>query len=104
MIVSSSHKINAAKSYPLCIFNQANEHASQPQGNGSRPLMSKRMAKISGAVTTAALVLSISQASGHAQSAPASPDKVWHSKAEQGLERDLASLPEAKYNVDPRKN
>jgi outer membrane protein len=76
----------------------------QSQGNGSRPLMSKRMAKISGVVTTAALVLSVSQASGYAQSAPASPDKVWHSKAEQDLERELASRPEGKYEIDPHKN
>ena len=64
--------------------------------------MSKRMAKISAAVTTAALVLSISQAT--AQSAPASPDKVWHSKMEQDLARELAARPEGKYDIDPHKS
>ena len=32
------------------------------------------------------------------------PDKVWHSKAEKGLDRELALHPEAKYDIDPRKN
>src|ERR1700761_6247709 len=39
-----------------------------------------------------------------AQSAPPSPDKIWHPKAEQGLSRDLAAHPEAGYAVDPQKN
>jgi outer membrane protein TolC len=38
-----------------------------------------------------------------AQSTPPSPDKVWHSKAEQGLAQQLAAHPEAKYDVDPAK-
>jgi outer membrane protein len=49
------------------------------------------------------MIASIGGASGHAQSAPASPDKVWHSKAEQGLDRELALRPEGKYEIDPRK-
>jgi outer membrane protein len=51
-----------------------------------------------------ALAISIGGASSRAQSAPASPDKVWHSKAEPGLDRELARRPEAKYNIDPGKN
>jgi outer membrane protein len=50
------------------------------------------------------LAISIGGTSSRAQSAPASPDKVWHSKAEQGLDRELALRPEAKYEIDPRKN
>lgn len=38
-----------------------------------------------------------------AQSAPPSSSSVWHPKAEQGLARDLASDPEAKYGVDADK-
>jgi outer membrane protein len=38
-----------------------------------------------------------------AQSAPASPDKVWHSKAEQSLDRELAARPEAKFDIDTAK-
>ena len=55
-------------------------------------------------VSVLALIVSIAGASGRAQTAPASPEKVWHSKAEQGLDRELASRPEAKYDIDPRKN
>jgi outer membrane protein len=51
-----------------------------------------------------ALIIGIGGASSHAQTAPASPEKVWHSKAEQGLDRELALYPEAKYNIDPLKN
>jgi outer membrane protein TolC len=50
------------------------------------------------------LAISIGDASSRAQSAPASPDKVWHSKAEHGLDRELALRPEARYEIDPRKN
>jgi outer membrane protein TolC len=39
----------------------------------------------------------------HAQGTPQSPDKVWHSKAEQGLSRDAAAAPTAAYAVDPAK-
>jgi outer membrane protein len=38
-----------------------------------------------------------------AQSAPPAPDKVWHSKAEPGLDHALAARPEAKYDVDAAK-
>jgi len=38
-----------------------------------------------------------------AQSAPPAPDKVWHSKAESGLDHALAARPEAKYDIDAAK-
>jgi outer membrane protein TolC len=38
-----------------------------------------------------------------AQSAPPAPDKVWHSKAEPGLDKALAARPEAKYDIDAAK-
>lgn len=38
-----------------------------------------------------------------AQSAPEAPDKVWHSKAESRLGRDLAAHPEEKYALDATK-
>lgn len=38
-----------------------------------------------------------------AQSAPPSADKVWHAKDENGITKQLASLPEAKYELDPAK-
>ncbi len=45
----------------------------------------------------------LSCAAVFAQSVPASPDKVWHSKAEQGLDRELAARPESKFDIDPAK-
>jgi len=62
------------------------------------------MARISGALTMFALVAASVTASSHAQSAPAVPDKVWHSKAEQSIGRELTSHPEAKYDVDSHKS
>src|SRR5271154_174587 len=38
-----------------------------------------------------------------AQSAPDSPDKVWHSRAEQSVSRELATLPPSKIDIDPAK-
>jgi outer membrane protein TolC len=38
-----------------------------------------------------------------AQNAPASPDKPWHGNAEAGLNRQLSSLPDTKYDLDPAK-
>jgi outer membrane protein len=61
------------------------------------------MAKICGAIVIAALTMGIDGARGHAQNAPASPDRVWHAKAEKGLDRELRSRPEAKYNIDPHR-
>jgi outer membrane protein TolC len=61
------------------------------------------MVKSSDAVTVVALVMGIFAASGHAQSAPPSPDEVWHPRAERSLSRELAARPEAKYDVDPGK-
>jgi outer membrane protein len=65
--------------------------------------MRKCMATTSGAVAIVALVVGIGSAHAHAQSAPPSPNKVWHSKAEQGLDRELRSHPEAKYDIDPNR-
>jgi outer membrane protein len=62
------------------------------------------MANISGAFVVAALMVGGVAASCYAQNAPTSPDRVWHSKAEQGLDRELALHPEAKYDVDPHKS
>lgn len=38
-----------------------------------------------------------------AQSAPPSADKVWHAKDEAGITKQLASLPEPKYDLEPAK-
>jgi outer membrane protein len=61
------------------------------------------MGKFTGAATTIFL-LSIASVCAVAQSAPASPEKVWHSEAEQKLDRELASHSEAKYDIDPAKS
>jgi outer membrane protein len=60
------------------------------------------MGKFSRAAATA-FVIYLASAYALAQSAPASPDKVWHSGAEQKLDRDLVSRPEAKYSMDSAK-
>lgn len=39
----------------------------------------------------------------YGQSAPPSPNKSWHDPAEDGLTKQLSSLPEAKYDFDPKK-
>lgn len=62
------------------------------------------MTNLSGVLAVAALIAGTVAASCHAQNAPASPDRVWHSKAEQGLDRELALRPEAKYDLDPHKS
>jgi len=48
------------------------------------------------AIPLIASLCAISQA----QSVPDDPGKVWHSKDEQGLARDLAAHPEATYDID----
>jgi outer membrane protein len=62
------------------------------------------MAKIFAAWAIFAFMIGIGSAGGHAQNAPASPDRVWHSKAEQDLGHELASRPEAKYDMDANKS
>jgi outer membrane protein len=59
----------------------------------------ERMAKIS---VTAATVLVVWTATfcAQAQSAPDSPDKVWHANVEKKLRDELTSRPESKYTVD----
>jgi outer membrane protein TolC len=60
------------------------------------------MAKTSGVVVIIALMVGIGNTC-HAQGAPASSNNVWHSNAEQGLDRELAARPEAKYDLDPHR-
>lgn len=48
-------------------------------------------------------VLFLSALSISAQSAPSTPDKAWHTSAEQSLNKQLSSLPETKYSLDPAK-
>jgi len=60
------------------------------------------MAKRSAAVAMV-LMAGLGCTSAHAQRPSDSPDKIWHSKAEQGLQRELAGHPEVKYDVDPAK-
>jgi outer membrane protein TolC len=55
------------------------------------------------AVTIFLVVVSTGPIHSLAQSAPAFPDKVWHSKAEQSIDRDLAALPATKFAIDPAK-
>jgi outer membrane protein len=62
------------------------------------------MTNLSGAMAVAALMAGTVAATCYAQSAPATPDRVWHSKAEQSLDRELTSHPEAKYDMDPHKS
>jgi outer membrane protein len=59
--------------------------------------------KLSAAVVIIGIVVSAGCRTSYAQSAPAVPDKIWHSKGEKGLGRQLSSYPEAKYDIDPQK-
>lgn len=61
------------------------------------------MAKIPRALAVAVLITAAGCYSAHAQSAPPSPDKIWHPKTEANLGKDLASHPESKYPVDASK-
>jgi outer membrane protein TolC len=60
------------------------------------------MVRISEAVGIA-LLAGLVCAHARAQSAPVAPDQVWHGHAEQGLDRELAAHPEAKYDIDAAK-
>ena len=60
------------------------------------------MAK-SSATVAMAILATVCGAGALAQSAPPAPDKVWHSKAEPGLDHALAARPEAKYDIDAAK-
>jgi outer membrane protein TolC len=60
------------------------------------------MAKASGAVAIIALMVGIGNMCC-AQGTPTSSNKIWHSKAEQGLDRELAARREAKYDLDPHR-
>ncbi|HEV2272946.1 MAG TPA: TolC family protein [Acidobacteriaceae bacterium] len=52
----------------------------------------------------AVMMLLVGLAGAYAQSSPPSPDRVWHSRAEQSLDRQLAARPEARYAIDPQKH
>jgi outer membrane protein len=51
-----------------------------------------------------AVVFTAGSINSLAQSAPASPDKIWHAKGEQSVSSDLTRLPGSTYTVDPAKN
>ena len=55
------------------------------------------------AFTGLVLVATLGWMNALAQSPPVSPEKIWHSKAEQSLDRDLAAHPEIKYDIDATK-
>lgn len=61
------------------------------------------MAKACGVLATTVLIVAMGSSFGHAQNAPASADKVWHSSAELKLEKELASHPQAKFPIDGSK-
>lgn len=46
------------------------------------------------------LTIAIRSVGSHAQTTPTSPEKVWHSKAGQDLDRGLGLHPEAKYDIE----
>jgi outer membrane protein len=71
--------------------------------NEVQPIFWTLMHKHSWEIAATCLLFSLSTLSMSAQSAPASPDKAWHSTAEQGLNRQLSSLPDTKYSLDPAK-
>jgi len=55
------------------------------------------------AATILFVVVSTGATYSLAQSAPSSPDKVWHSTAEQSISRELTALPSPKFDIDPAK-
>jgi outer membrane protein len=61
------------------------------------------MGMVSGAIAVVLFAIGVGCSVGHGQSAPVSSDKAWHSKAEQGLQRELASHPEPRYDLDPHR-
>jgi outer membrane protein len=62
------------------------------------------MARICGVVALVALTTGIGCAAAHTQNAPPSPDRVWHTESEKGLEGELRSSPDAKYEIDPHRH
>src|SRR5579862_7455525 len=56
-------------------------------------------------VRTAVIILAASTVTicSLAQSAPPSPDKVWHSRAEQSASYNPATVPTEKFDIDPHK-
>jgi outer membrane protein len=61
------------------------------------------MAKTHGVLAVAALIVATGSSCSLAQSAPASPDKIWHSETELKLGKQLALQPQTKYPVDVNK-
>jgi outer membrane protein len=58
------------------------------------------MAKTNRVLAVAILITAAGSYCARAQSAPPSPDKIWHPKAEANLGKELAAHPEPKYSVD----
>jgi outer membrane protein len=54
-------------------------------------------------VAILALTMSVACTRSRGQNTPASPESIWHSSEQQGLERELASHPEPKYDIDPHR-
>ena len=52
---------------------------------------------------TAVLVIAASSISSLAQSAPISPDKIWHPRGEESVAHELTTVPRSKYTIDPAK-
>lgn len=61
------------------------------------------MAKHFISLATFLLTVGLMSPGATGQSAPDSPDKIWHSSAEQSLSHQLALHPEAKYDIDSAK-
>jgi outer membrane protein len=59
------------------------------------------MARICGMVALLAFTMDIGCAAAHAQNAPPSTDRAWHTNAEKSLDRELRSRPEGRYDIDP---
>lgn len=81
----------------------AKRETNPPYRESGHPCLAARFSKLSAAAVIVGIAVSAGCRTSYAQSAPAVPDKIWHSKGEQGLGRQLTSYPEAKYDIDPQK-
>lgn len=61
------------------------------------------MTKTSWTLAIASVMAVVGCTNGYTQSAPALSDKVWHSRAEESLARELKTRPEANYDIDTNK-
>lgn len=59
--------------------------------------------RISVQVIAVVFMIAVGSVGGRAQSAPVSPDKIWHSKAEESAAQELTATRSSKYTVDPAK-